>query len=34
MFSSTELINRHFNVFEPHMRDHLDTLRTTADLAS
>src|ERR1700729_1547609 len=26
-FSSTELINRHLNVFEPHVRDHLDTLR-------
>jgi rfaE bifunctional protein nucleotidyltransferase chain/domain len=27
VFSSTELINRHFNVFEPHIRDHLDRLR-------
>jgi rfaE bifunctional protein nucleotidyltransferase chain/domain len=27
MFSSTELINRHLNVFEPHVRQHLDTLR-------
>jgi rfaE bifunctional protein nucleotidyltransferase chain/domain len=26
-FSSTELINRHLNVFEPHIRQHLDTLR-------
>ena len=26
-FSSTELINQHFNVFEPHVRQHLDTLR-------
>ena len=26
-FSSTELINRHLNVFEPHIREHLDTLR-------
>src|SRR3984885_2121687 len=26
-FSSTDLINRHLNVFEPHVRDHLDTLR-------
>jgi len=26
-FSSTELINRHVNVFEPHVREHLDTLR-------
>ncbi len=25
-FSSTELINRHLNVFEPHIREHLDTL--------
>ena len=25
--SSTELINRHFNVFEPHVRDHLRELR-------
>ncbi|MGO9607178.1 MAG: PfkB family carbohydrate kinase [Candidatus Binataceae bacterium] len=28
VFSSTELINRHFNVFEPHLRDHLNGLRT------
>jgi rfaE bifunctional protein nucleotidyltransferase chain/domain len=27
VFSSTELINRHFNIFEPSVRDHLDTLR-------
>src|SRR5580698_2006804 len=27
MFSSSELINRHLNVFEPHIREHLDTLR-------
>ena len=33
MFSSTELINRHFNVFEPHVRDHLDTLRSDGGLA-
>ena len=26
-FSSTELINRHLNVFEPHIRDHLHGLR-------
>jgi rfaE bifunctional protein nucleotidyltransferase chain/domain len=26
-FSSTELINRHLNIFEPHIREHLDTLR-------
>jgi len=33
VFSSTELINRHFNVFEPHVRDHLETLRTDGGLA-
>ena len=27
VFSSTELINRHLNIFEPHIRSHLDTLR-------
>jgi rfaE bifunctional protein nucleotidyltransferase chain/domain len=26
-FSSTELINRHFNLFEPHVRSHLSGLR-------
>jgi len=26
-FSSTELINRHFNLFEPHVREHLSGLR-------
>jgi rfaE bifunctional protein nucleotidyltransferase chain/domain len=26
-FSSTELINRHFNLFEPHVRNHLSGLR-------
>ncbi len=26
-FSSTKLINRHLNVFEPHIREHLDSLR-------
>jgi len=26
-FSSSELINRYLNVFEPHIREHLDTLR-------
>ena len=26
-YSSTELINRHLNVFEPHIREHLDALR-------
>ncbi len=33
VFSSTELINRHFNVFEPHVRDHLEPLRTDGGLA-
>jgi rfaE bifunctional protein nucleotidyltransferase chain/domain len=32
IFSSTELINRHLNVFEPHIREHLDTLRETGGL--
>ena len=27
VFSSTELINRHMNVYEPHVRDHIDSLR-------
>lgn len=31
-FSSTELINRHLNVFEPHIREHLDTLRQSGGL--
>jgi rfaE bifunctional protein nucleotidyltransferase chain/domain len=31
-FSSTELINRHFNVFEPHVRDHLNLLRAGGGL--
>jgi rfaE bifunctional protein nucleotidyltransferase chain/domain len=31
-FSSTELINRHLNIFEPHIRDHLDTLRQDGGL--
>jgi rfaE bifunctional protein nucleotidyltransferase chain/domain len=31
-FSSTELINRHVNVFEPHIREHLDTLRQNGGL--
>src|SRR5882762_9228380 len=26
VFSSTELINRHLNVFEPHLREHLRTM--------
>jgi len=32
VFSSTELINRHFNVFEPHVREHLDSLRSNGGL--
>jgi rfaE bifunctional protein nucleotidyltransferase chain/domain len=31
-FSSTELINRHLNIFEPHIRSHLDTLRQDGGL--
>jgi rfaE bifunctional protein nucleotidyltransferase chain/domain len=31
-FSSTELINRHFNLFEPHVRDHLSELRVDGGL--
>jgi len=31
-FSSSELINRHLNVFEPHIRGHLDTLRQDGGL--
>ena len=31
-FSSTELINRHLNVFEPHIREHLDVLRQDGGL--
>jgi rfaE bifunctional protein nucleotidyltransferase chain/domain len=31
-FSSTELINRHFNLFEPHVRDHLSMLRDDGGL--
>jgi rfaE bifunctional protein nucleotidyltransferase chain/domain len=31
-FSSTELINRHLNVFEPHIRDHLDKQRRDGGL--
>jgi rfaE bifunctional protein nucleotidyltransferase chain/domain len=33
VFSSTELINRHFNVFEPSVREHLDHLRNNGYLA-
>jgi len=32
-FSSSELINRHLNVFEPHVRQHLNSLRTDGGLA-
>jgi rfaE bifunctional protein nucleotidyltransferase chain/domain len=32
-FSSSELINRHLNVFEPHVREHLDTIRHDGGLA-
>jgi rfaE bifunctional protein nucleotidyltransferase chain/domain len=31
-YSSTELINRHLNVFEPHIRAHLDALRQDGGL--
>src|SRR3954451_20873566 len=31
-FSSTELINRHLNVFEPHIPEHLNTLRQDGGL--
>jgi rfaE bifunctional protein nucleotidyltransferase chain/domain len=33
MYSSTELINRHINVFEPNIREHLDALRRDGGLA-
>jgi rfaE bifunctional protein nucleotidyltransferase chain/domain len=33
VFSSTELINRHLNVFEPLIREHLRTLRDDGGLA-
>ena len=33
-FSSSELINQHLNVFEPHIREHLDELRYNGGLAS
>lgn len=33
-FSSTELINRHFNLFEPHVREHLSGLRDDGGLDS
>jgi len=31
-FSSSELINSHLNVFEPHVREHLDVLRQNGEL--
>lgn len=31
-FSSSELINQHINVFEPHVREHLDSLRHNGGL--
>jgi len=31
-FSSSELINRHLNVFEPHVREHLSSLRNDGGL--
>src|ERR1700689_187559 len=31
-FSSTELINRHLNVFEPHIREHIETMRENGGL--
>jgi rfaE bifunctional protein nucleotidyltransferase chain/domain len=31
-FSSSELINRHLNVFEPHIREHLSSLRSDGGL--
>ena len=33
VFSSTELINRHLNVFEPHLREHLKSMRDDGGLA-
>jgi rfaE bifunctional protein nucleotidyltransferase chain/domain len=33
-FSSTELINRHFNLFEPHVRAHLTELRDDGGLSA
>jgi rfaE bifunctional protein nucleotidyltransferase chain/domain len=32
-FSSSELINRHLNVFEPHIREHLSSLRNDGGLS-
>jgi rfaE bifunctional protein nucleotidyltransferase chain/domain len=33
VFSSTELINRHFNIFDPSVRDHLNSLRGDGGLS-
>ena len=33
VFSSTELVNRHFDVLDPHVREHLDQLRAGGALA-
>ena len=33
-FSSTELLNRNFNLYEPHLRQHLDQLRENDGLES
>lgn len=33
-FSSSELINRHLNVFEPHVHEHLAKLRQDGGLAT
>jgi rfaE bifunctional protein nucleotidyltransferase chain/domain len=33
-FSSTELINRHLNLFEPHVREHLSDLREDGGLTT
>ena len=32
-FSSSELLNRHFNIYEPHVRDHLRVLRNDGAMA-
>lgn len=32
-FSSTELLNRHFNIYEPHVREHLRALRSDGAMA-
>jgi rfaE bifunctional protein nucleotidyltransferase chain/domain len=33
LFSSSELLNRHFNIYEPHVRDHLRVLRSDGGMA-